>query len=198
MKLIVFSLLLAYAMAVPAPEANPEAAPEAEADPAVLYSYSYGKPATYAYYAPYYYGYGLGYYGGHGLGYYGHYLGKRSAEPQPEPEFQPQGFARQPREFTSELQARSAMEGYGEPRYARRMAMPDQHMRYRREAEPAAAPEAAPEAGPEAEAEAEAAAKAWYYAYGYGHGYPYYGYGYGRYYGGYYGYRGYGGYYYGK
>ena len=86
---IVFSLLLAYAMAVPAPEANPEATPEAEADPAVLYSISYAKPATYAY-APYYYGYGygLGYYG-HGLGYYGHYLGKRSAEPQPQPEFQP-------------------------------------------------------------------------------------------------------------
>merc|ERR1712106_670040 len=140
--------------------------------------YSYGKPATYAYYAPYYYG--------HGLGYYGHYLGKRSAEPQPEPEFQPQGFGRQPREFPSELQARSSMEGYGDSRYARNMANPDPHMRYRREAEPAAAPEAAPEAGPEAEAEAEAAAKAWYYAYGYGHGYPYYGYGYGRYYGGYY------------
>ena len=116
-------------MAVPAPEANPEAAPEAEADPAVLYSYSYGKPATYA---PYYYGYGygLGYYG-HGLGYYGHYLGKRSAEPQPEPEYRPQGFARQPREFSSELQARSAMEGYGDPRYARHMAMPDPHMRNR-------------------------------------------------------------------
>merc|ERR1711981_1173600 len=126
-------------MAVPAPKANPEAAPEAEADPAVLWTTSYAKPATYTYYAPYYYGYGLGY--------YGQYLGKRSAEPQPEP----QGFARQPRELTSELlQARPAMEGYGESRYARHMPMPSPHMRNRREAEPAAAPEAAPEAGPEA------------------------------------------------
>ena len=69
-------------MAVPAPEANPEAAPEAEADPAVLFSTSYVKPATLAYhYAPYYYGYAYPHYG-----YYGHYLGKRSAEPQPQPE----------------------------------------------------------------------------------------------------------------
>merc|ERR1711982_183371 len=74
MKLIVFSLLLAYAMAVPAPEAAAEPKPEAEADPAVLYSTSY---ATYGY--PYY-----GYYAYPAYyGYYGHYLGKRSAEPEP-------------------------------------------------------------------------------------------------------------------
>merc|ERR1712215_570362 len=69
MKLIVFSLLMAYAMAVPAPEA--EAKPEAEADPAVLYSYSTG---LYGYHYPYYH-YGYPYY-------YGHLLGKRSAEQQ--------------------------------------------------------------------------------------------------------------------
>ena len=113
-------------MAVPAPEANPEAAPEAEADPAVLWTTSYAKPATYTYYAPYYYGYGLGYYGG----YYGHYLGKRSAEPQPEPQMG--GFGRQPKEFSSELlEARSPMEGYADPRYARHMPMPSPHMRNR-------------------------------------------------------------------
>merc|ERR1711988_1747486 len=71
MKLIVFSLLLAYAMAVPAPDAD--AKPEAEADPAVLYSYSTG---LYGYHYPYYH------YGYYGYPYY-HLLGKRSAEQQP-------------------------------------------------------------------------------------------------------------------
>ena len=71
---IVFSLLLAYAMAVPAPEPTPEAAPEAEADPAVLASYSKAPLVVPAYYhVPYYYGY--------------HLIGKRSAEPQPMDQF---------------------------------------------------------------------------------------------------------------
>ena len=73
-------------MALPAPEANPEATPEAEADPnVVLYSYSgTGKNLTlrYPYSNPYYY-----------EGYY-HLLGKRSAEPQPE-KLAPKPFAYQ-------------------------------------------------------------------------------------------------------
>merc|ERR1712200_402104 len=55
----------------PAPDA--EAKPEAEADPAVLYSYSTG---LYGYHYPYYH------YGYYGYPYY-HLLGKRSAEQQP-------------------------------------------------------------------------------------------------------------------
>ena len=69
-----FSLLLAYAMAVPAPEPTPEAAPEAEADPAVLATYYKAPLVVPAYYhVPYYYGY--------------HLIGKRSAEPQPMDQF---------------------------------------------------------------------------------------------------------------
>jgi len=158
MKLIVFSLLVAFAMAVPAP--GPEATPEAEADPAVLATYS---SAPYAHY-------GLGLYGLHYPVYHypHHYYGypyyhvvakakeKRSAQPEP---LGPAPLARHQR-----------------PIY-----------RHRREAEADSLPEAesSPEAGPEAEADPEA----WYYLhyghYGYGYGYPYhygyYGYPYGRY-----------------
>ena len=72
-----FSLLLAYAMAVPAPEPTPEAAPEAEADPAVLATSTLIKAPVVVpayYHVPYYYGY--------------HLIGKRSAEPQPMDQFQ--------------------------------------------------------------------------------------------------------------
>ena len=63
-------------MAVPAPEPTPEAAPEAEADPAVILSYSKAPVVVPAlYHVPYYYG-----------GY--HLIGKRSAEPQPMDQFQ--------------------------------------------------------------------------------------------------------------
>merc|ERR1711973_7395 len=70
MKLIVFSLLLAYGMVVPAPEA--EAKLKAEADPAALASYS---AVAYGYHYPLYH------YGYYGYPYY-HILGKRSAAKQ--------------------------------------------------------------------------------------------------------------------
>ena len=86
-----FSLLLAYAMAVPAPEPTPEAAPEA--DPAVLASSSFIKAPVVVYHAPYYY-------------YPYHYLGKRSAEPQPMDRFE------------------------ADPRFARHMPSPYMRSRY--------------------------------------------------------------------
>merc|ERR1739848_729402 len=72
MKLIVFSLLVAYAMAAPGPAPMPRPDADPKADPAVLYSSYYGYP--------YYYGH----YGYYGWPYYGgYYYGKRSAEAEP-------------------------------------------------------------------------------------------------------------------
>merc|ERR1712106_268034 len=75
-------------------EAAPEAAPEAEADPALLYgAYGYGGLGAYGYAGLGHYGYagvghlgyaGIGHYGYSGLGYGGHYYGKREAEAAPE------------------------------------------------------------------------------------------------------------------
>eukprot|EP00091_Calanus_sinicus_P017652 TRINITY_DN3818_c0_g1_i1.p3 TRINITY_DN3818_c0_g1~~TRINITY_DN3818_c0_g1_i1.p3 ORF type:complete len:163 (-),score=60.72 TRINITY_DN3818_c0_g1_i1:54-542(-) len=75
-------------------EATPEAAPEAEADPALLYgAYGYAGLGHYGYAGLGHYGYaGLGHlgygYGLHGLG-YSHYYGKREAEAAPEAEADP-------------------------------------------------------------------------------------------------------------
>merc|ERR1712025_1080649 len=76
MKFFAIACLAAVAFA------EPEAKADADADAALLYSsYGYGLP-----YAGY--GYGLGAYGyarPYGYrGYYGHYLGKRSADAEPE------------------------------------------------------------------------------------------------------------------
>merc|ERR1711970_1180024 len=149
MKLIVFSILLAYAMAVPAPGPMPESNPEAEADPAVLASYSTGHTAYalhypyYASYYPYYAGYGHYY----GLGYYG--LGKRSAEPEPSTGY------------------RSPSVLYRERREAEALPAPEAYL----------TPEGAAEAKPEAEAWYYYYGHygyPYYHHYGY-YGYPYYG-----------------------
>merc|ERR1711876_132876 len=76
-------VLLIVALAVAAVVAGPEA----EADAAVLYSGHYGHPGYYGYggYGLGYRGYYGGYYGYPYRGYgYGHYLGKRSADAEPE------------------------------------------------------------------------------------------------------------------
>merc|ERR1712102_243776 len=74
--------------------------PEADAAADAWYGY-YGHPGYYGYRA-YGYGYGLGYYGHRWGGYYGypyaraygyHYLGKRSAEAEPEAEAAPEAEA---------------------------------------------------------------------------------------------------------
>merc|ERR1712212_1009263 len=77
MKLIVFSLLVAFAMAVPAP--GREATPEAEADPAVLASYS---TAPYAYYGLHYPLYHYPY--------HHYYLGRKRREAEAEAESLPE------------------------------------------------------------------------------------------------------------
>merc|ERR1712242_275205 len=81
--LVVFSLaLFAVALAEPGAEAKAAAEPEADADPSAWYGYGgYGLG---------YRGYWGGYRGYYGRGYYGygyaHYLGKRSADAEPEAE----------------------------------------------------------------------------------------------------------------
>merc|ERR1712154_369916 len=72
-------VLLIVALAVAAVVAEPEADPKADAA-AYYYGGYYGHPGYYGYGR---YGYG-GYYGLGYRGYYGHYLGKRSADAEPE------------------------------------------------------------------------------------------------------------------
>merc|ERR1711993_224121 len=79
MKFLVLFALFALALA------EPEAEPEAKADPAAWYGYGG--------YGGMYRGYGLGYryfYGGYGG--YGHYIGKRSADAEPEAEANPEAW----------------------------------------------------------------------------------------------------------
>ena len=150
-----FSLLLAYAMAVPAPAAEPDA----EADPWVITSYSkVAAPQTISLpYLTYPYYYGWGGYWGYGL--YG--KRKRSAEP----EYQ----AARPRPYDlMQRHRRSAEAGpYPQP-----------------EGSPAAGPDAGPDADADADAWYYSYYGGYpYYRYGYGYGlgyyyrYPYYGYG---------------------
>ena len=156
-----FSLLLAYATAVPSPLARPEADPEA--DPAVLASSSRVTvpQTTSLYYAAYPYYTHLTYPYGWGYGYYGHLLGKRSAEP----EYQ----AARPRPYDLMQRHRRSAEAGPYP-------------------QPEGSPAAGPDAGPDADADADAWYYSYYggypyYRYGYGYGlgyyyrYPYYGYG---------------------